>query len=442
VLHRLLDILSFCKAGSIVLTLLAASALTQWAGGFLVVATNLPDLGTMHVLSRALDLDPGPERAVTLINITDKDHTELGAPLPMEKAYLVELVERLRPLGPAAILVDYDISQETAPDDMASLRTLLSGWGEDAPLLMFPRELIPTESGEMKTVSTPFDDFFSEARPLYWTSTMFQNSEGHQLDEWTLWTTPQGSCEALLAPQLLLHLHRQFRSTDGLHEAAAHLAKADGREGCEQSPSTVRTSAEIYAGLEDRQKAPVYYVLGDDLDQGPSQDLVDLAGRSEPAFYVWSAGEVLSKGVASASIKDRVVIIGGAYAGANDRHDTPVGRMDGARILANAVSTGDRTLEAETLPPLLITVVITTLSVLSLYGFLTFKPIIFGVLGFGTLVITYASAIHLYDVSTASLVARGTIGLTAVLIGTKSFLDLLHDLVIERLGWRSLLENP
>lgn len=166
-----------------------------------------------------------------------------------------------------------------------------------------------------------------------------------------------------------------------------------------------------------------------------------MAGRSEPAFYVWSSGDVASKGVASASIKDRVVIIGGAYASANDRHETPVGRMDGARILANAVSTGNRTLEATALPAWLVDVVIATLSVLSLYGFLTFKPIVFGVLGFGTLMITYACALHLYDVSIASLVARGTIGLTAVLIGTKSFLDLLCDLAVKRRGWRSLLEN-
>lgn len=441
-LCRLLRISNVFRIGAFVAIALCISALTSSTSGFLVAATNLPDLSTLHVLSRALDLDPGPGELVTLVLINDADYAKLGAPMPMQKRYLAKLIGKLRPMAPKAILVDFDISLPTNSNDMASLDNLLSGWEDSDPLLMFPRELTPAPSSfdEVKAVPSAFDAYFSGSRPVFWMSTVFQNSENELLDEWSLWTTPKDSCEALLSPQLLLHLFPKQGGAEETRNASACLARRTDGAMCTAVSQCDDSSAVNYSALDSRRNTPVHFVLGDNLKQGPSQDFVSLNGRSSPAFYVWSSGDLLNRGLDPASIHDRVVIIGGAYAKANDRHDTPIGRMDGARVLANAISTGDRSLEAGKLSPVIVGGIIAMLSIIALVGFLLLKPIFFGLLYFAAMLAVYVIAVHTADISTSALIVRGTIGFTAISIGLESIITFFQDLSRGR-GWRSVLNE-
>ncbi|CDZ49752.1 CHASE2 domain-containing protein [Neorhizobium galegae] len=441
--RRMLKMAEAFRAGFISAAVFCALALTTSISNFLVAATNLPSPETLHILSRALHLDPGPDKPVTMVMIDEVDYAGLGEPVPMRKSHLAALIDKLRPMKPKAILVDFDISSPTASDDMALLETVLSGWSDSDPLLMFPRELTHQAkgSGEPSAMSTAFDQHFLGTRPIFWISSVFQNSEGGGLDEWNLWTTTQNSCEALLSPQLLLYLWPRQGSPVETRKAAACLASAETGGTCAVAPRCDSSANIDHEGLMNRRKAPVRFVLGDDLQKGPSQDFVTTDGKSKPAFYLWSSGDVLSRGIAAASVQDRIVIIGGAYAKAGDRHDTPIGRMDGARVLANAISTGDRMLEARHVSDFTTNALTVLLATIALVGFLNLKPIFFGLAYFASMLAVYAGALHLADANTAVTIVRGTIGLTAILIGVESVFAFVKDLLCHRLGWRAFLNN-
>ncbi|MGF6178265.1 CHASE2 domain-containing sensor protein [Ensifer sp. 4252] len=441
--RRMLKMMGGFRAGLVSAIMFFALAITTSTGDFLVAATNLPSPETLHILSRALNLDPGPEKPVTMVMIDEADYAGLGEPIPMQKRYLAALIDKLRPMKPKAILVDFDISLPTTPNDMAALETLFSEWSDSDPLLMFPREFAQqaylTEGPS--AVFTAFDRHFSGSRPIFWISSVFQNSEDGAIDEWNLWTIAQNSCEALLSPQLLLYLSPRQADPMATRQAAACLVGAEADDICTAAPRCDSNAKIDREQLLPRQKTPVHFVLGDDLRKGPSQDFVWAGGRSKPAFYVWSAGDVLGRGVAPASVEDRVVIIGGAYAKATDRHDTPIGRMDGARVLANAISTGDRMLEARHVPEVLTSALTVALATVALVGFMKLKPIFFGLAYFAGMLAVYAGALHVADANTATTIVRGTIGLTAILIGVESVFAFFKDLLYHRLGWRAFLNN-
>jgi hypothetical protein len=308
---------------------------------------------------------------------------------------------------------------------------------------MFPKEFSqqPHLPEASSAVSTAFDRYFSGSRPIFWISSVFQNSEGGALDEWNLWTTTRNSCEALLSPQLLLYLSPRQGGPMETRKAAACLAGMEAGGICAGAPQCDSSSNIDREQFLNRQKAPVHFVLGDDLRKGPSQDFVAADGKSTPAFYVWSSSDVLSRGIAPASVQDRVVIVGGAYAKAGDRHDTPIGRMDGARILANAISTGDRMLGGRHVSDFTTNILAMVLATIALVGFLKLKPIFFGLAFFAGMLAVYAGSLHLADANAAITIVRGTIGLTAVLVGGESVFTFFKDLVCRRLGWRAFLNN-
>lgn len=406
----------------------------------LVAMTNLPDGETLHVLSRALDLTPGPSRPITIVAISERDYSRFGRPLPMAKSLLVDLIEKVRGKNPNAIIVDFDISTRTSTDDTVRLQNLLASWTKVDPPLIFPRELLATENElQFSTEPTSFDGLFDPGRNLFWTNSIFQTGDSQKISAWNLWETPANTCNAILSPQLLL---QQLEKTTSIKRLEACLGAQDRGNLCKAQIGCRPEYADFGEGLLNRKTAPVHFVLSDDGLHGPSSEMIRRDdGSRTPALYTWSAGDVLDRPMADLAFTGRTVIIGGAYAQANDRHDTPVGPMEGMRVIANAIATSQPVLSAPIASASLTAAVSTALSIVGLIAFLRLKPIVFGSLYFALALAVYSVLVHAGGPDMAVSVLSHTIGLTAVLVGTESLLSLLLDLIVRRRGWHAIMND-
>ncbi len=392
-------------------------------------AAEFPSIDTVHILATAMGFGVSPKLPITLIKVDERSFEAWGRPFPMAKSRLAELIEVVRPLKPTAILVDFDFSISRSAWDTFAFNRLLASWSPDDPPLLLPAELRVSDDDQIMLTPSVLSVPASQA-PVFWTSVLFRKDADHKVREWRLWEYSCDPLEIVLSPQLIVN----SVTRGGLTEVERVRQGLTGNSGCPASDGDLPTGDMPDWLLNTVVLSPINYVFG-----RTSQPYNDVSGR--PMLSEWPAVDVLEKGLSAAAVTDRTVIIGASRADGGDNHLTPIGSMEGMRIIANAVATGPSVFgirapskfESFLLPLLLTGVGVVLLKWLKLVFF-----------GLAMLLVTtsfYALIASVYGPATAiNAIALG-IALAALFFVFESILQFIYELIVERRGWRALVNK-
>lgn len=387
----------------------------------------LPSIDSVHILATALGLGVAPTLPVTLIKVDERSFAEWGQPYPMAKARLAEVVEAIRALGPTAILVDFDFSIHRDLADTARFNRLLASWSEADPPLLLPAELVAAEDVQIRRSPGVVQDAPVGA-PVFWTSVLFRKDGDGKVREWRLWEPACDPGALLLSPQIIVSALVQ----GGPMEVSRVQQALAGQSGCAPSGATPAVAPPDW--LRDvTALSPINFVFG-----RISQPYSDASGR--PMLTEWSAVDVLEKGLAASAIANRTVIIGSSRID-DDNHLTPIGQMEGMRIIANAVATGLDVVSIRA-PSLIEGIILmllpTSLAVLMLKRL---KLVFSGVAILVTSVIFFAVAARIYGPANAIGALSWSVPLVGIFFALESALQFLSDLFIRKRGWQAFLNR-
>ena len=301
-----------------------------------------------------------------------------GEPLITPRDRLAALVRHAARGGAAAIVLDLDLSRPGGAGD-AALAAALAAWLPDdtraaprlPPLILARTFRLPPPDGPRALPgerATPFDDLVARAPGIHWGAPLFQQDADGQVRRWNLWTATCGTDgRPLVRPSIQLLLAGLL---DG--DAAQRAALAQALEGavpaeCGQAdagcaPGRAAEHGEGHAGEAADGHHPaaegktrlgarevhlrphataerVVYQIPWHLAAGESRPTVELDGRQVPVLAVRPAAAVAGAAdpASAAWLKGHVTIIGASLQDARDSYLTPIGRMPGALIVANAV---------------------------------------------------------------------------------------------------------
>lgn len=410
---------------------LLAAVAPLWMKRWVEAITENPSLDTIHAVSQGLGFLPTPHIPVTLVRIDDESFGHWHRPFPFSKAIIAGLVRAARDAKPAAILVDLDISAATTQDDAKLLTELLSNWQSGDPPLLFPRELAPNGSA----FPTVFDQYFVPGKPLYWVSVLFEERDGAKIRNGNLWEVPTGTCHALLSPQLFSYAHEKGGITM-VEYAQDYLAR--GAPGCLGRAAVAPDDAPDWLKTADKS-APIQFSF-------PKSEMamsrMTIRGSSDPALIQLSAYQFAQRPVASSALANRFVIIGNSYAANGDSHDTPIGEMEGMRVIANAVANANNALEAKSWR---IVAGVTVYSMLlgGIVAFLTaaLKALVSGPLALLVGIVIYTVCnVHLGSTAAQSVV-RNAIVIWVLVTALQSLESICRGIIVERRSWRSFLNG-
>ena len=298
----------------------------MWAVGIVasILVTTLAGLGYFQgIQGWALDLiqrvqgqqfPPG----IVVVGITDDEfNTELGGRTPVSRAYIAKIVTGLQRLGAVAVLLDFDFTSPTEPENDRALADAILAYADD--------------KGISKVIFT--DGAVKGKGPL--------------TDDRIMTRTVRGTPNMPLDPdQIVRHASLVAPSaTDGTPQAVLSLTLVARIAGYDHqqlqaaiNAGTIRlprwkdgianlTSADDEIPLKMRRLDRIRYV-------GPKGSFRTLPSASIAAF----ADRAMEPPPADRNpIRGRVVLVGGAFEASRDSFHTPKGVMYGVEVHANLV---------------------------------------------------------------------------------------------------------
>lgn len=289
-------------------------------------------LGDRDLLVRWTARFAGAGRAaipVTLIDFDAATMAALGAPERVPRAALAGLVDLLAAKPGAGALIDLDLSRPDAGGD-AALRAALARWPANAPPLALALRF--RGEGEALAASPPSVADALAGKPNLRLAASLALTDGDGVVR--RWRLDQPVCkgEATVYPSPQLVAASARRPPADLDAYLDWRARsACGKRGGE-APGWPRNPA---------REAAISYLFG------PQDDAAGLF-RRVPARSLFDAqGVALAPAkVADALFAGRFVIVGASHDDAFDAHMTPLGRMPGAVVAANAVAGAPAILDA------------------------------------------------------------------------------------------------
>lgn len=300
-------------------------------------------LGDRDLLVRWTARFAGAGRAaipVTLIDFDAATMAALGAPERVPRAALAGLVDLLAAKPGAGALIDLDLSRPDGEGD-AALRAALARWPASAPPLALALRF--RGEGEALAAAPPSVAEALAGKPNLRLAASLALTDGDGVVR--RWRLDQPVCkgEATVYPSPQLVAASARRAPADLD---AYLAWRT-REACakrgSEAPTLPRDPA-LKAPVWPRnpaREAAISYLFG------PQDDAAGLF-RRVPARSLFDAqGVALAPArVADALFSGRFVIVGASHDDAFDAHMTPLGRMPGAVVAANAVAGAPAILDA------------------------------------------------------------------------------------------------
>ncbi len=321
---------------------------------------------------------PAGARPIAFIDIDEASWRNWGEPLITPRDRLAALVRHAADGGAAAIVLDMDLSRPGGAGD-AALATALAAWLPDAtgaapalpPLILARTFRLPPPDGPHSLPeerATPFDDLAARAPGVHWGAPLFQQDADGQVRRWNLWTATCGtdgvplvraSIQLLLAGLLdgdATQRAALTRALEGVVPAdcgqadagsapgrAAEHREGHGEEAADghhpaAAGKTRLGAREVHLRPQATAERVVYQIPWH-LAEGESRPTVEHDGRAVPVLAVRPAAAVAgaTDPASAAWLKGHVAIIGASFQEARDSYMTPIGRMPGALIVANAV---------------------------------------------------------------------------------------------------------
>jgi CHASE2 domain-containing sensor protein len=296
------------------------------------------------------------------IDIDDASWAEWKFPLITPRDKIAELIDHAAASKPALIFLDIDLSwpSNDARGD-GTLTKLIKGYGDNKPPLLLIRPLVESRSAnpeplprtrntvlEADASSVPEKARSNFSKAVKWVSSEFEKDDDGSVRRWRLYEIvcdPVGlpavlpSLQLSAALQVLLH-GDELKIASALKAADVQIPAGCSAPPRSTEPVTFQDAAPpIASGLDDFGDRIIYTIgwdhaaatLGPQIEQSGGPILPLVAVRPARAVLKLPAGQPIE------GLKDRIVVIGGSYAGSGDWHKTPIGPMPGALIAINAM---------------------------------------------------------------------------------------------------------
>jgi len=414
---------------------LIAAVAPFWLKEVVDSITDNPSLDKIHAVSQGLGLLSMPSIPVTLVLIDDQSFEAWHRPFPIKKKIIADLIAKARTTKPRAILVDLDISADSG-DDAEALHQILESWGSTDPPLLFPRELsLDTSGNSLPVAPTDFEQHFKAGKPLFWVNVLFDVGDGGKIRNWNLWEVPKGGCEAVLSPALLAYAYK----SGGMAMAETAQKYLGARYGQDCEEKHLQDGVTVPAWLSEADKSSPIQFSFPRTDSAMSAVMVE--DGKVPALVQLSAFQFAQRPVASSAMSDRFVIIGNSYDSNGDFHDTPIGEMEGMRVIANAVANSTKAIKAAEYSTKL-AVVLSSMFLGGLVAFatFTFKPLISAPVALLVGIAVYTVCNINLGPAAAQSVAEYAVVIWALVIALESVESICRGFLKGR-GWRSFLNG-
>jgi CHASE2 domain-containing sensor protein len=291
--------------------------------------------------------NPSPRFA--FIDIDDATWFAWGAPLVTPRGKVATLIERTASAKPAMIVVDIDLAWRDGADggdgqlsaSEAELARVLAAWPPDAPPLLLVRSLLPHPPPSLPALRpTAFDA--AAAKPnLHWALPSFERDADGKLRRWLLVTPYCTAGKPGILPSLQLAAAWIWWTRPGnespLERAlgGAVPASCDGREAAARLSFTAPDGPQVVIDGAETASRVIYAVRWEKGKAGLGPR--DVGGGFKIAVRSAQAVERIPAGGGIPGIEGAIAIIGGSFDESGDLHETPIGVMPGAIVLANAI---------------------------------------------------------------------------------------------------------
>jgi len=275
---------------------------------------------------------------VTLIDVDAEAMAIYGAPDRIPRGLIAGLLDLAREKKAAGVFVDVDLSKP-GPDPLAeaALRARLADWPADAPpvaLALRFRAEGPTQA--LAAQPMVFADAVAGRADIRAAASLALTDGDGVARRWTLSQTDCAAGRAYPSPQLLAFAAAQRAPGAALDAYLGWRARAACGKDAGPRPDWPRNPAEtanisfLFDGAAGGLAPEVRGVDGREtalFRRIPARSLIDAKGAPLPPASV--SGEPFA---------GRFVIVGASHGESHDLHMTPLGRMPGAVVVANAVA--------------------------------------------------------------------------------------------------------
>lgn len=440
------------RAATVVI--IAIAMVLMLAGGGKTLVQSFDSLGkTDRLAAISLIMSGVPEDAlpVTFLDIDDATRIAWKAEGSTPHPALAELIRLASANRASAVLVDFDLSAElpgTPPDP--NLSGVLRGYAAEAPLLMLVRRINFTRGNAAEgqetrhasgSAATPYDGDVEGKPNIMWVSALNQPGGDGQVRRVRLWQVVCDGASGTVFPSAALAVRARLAEGGARRDALTEFLETRAAVECGRA-----TMPEPQWPKAAAQDSMLPYVFGDS-GTAPARLRVKQDGRAlvllrriSAARLVRQTGDVMEPAgeVDADPFEGRVVVIGASYTGNGDVHDTPLGAMPGALVIANSIVQSKTMVETRPISA-------SVINLLSLLMFLVFAILARYLVPVAALVgIFLVSLAGLFAVSRIAGFESGVSMLGAALSGFAVFklVDMLARIALDvpKRRWRAILK--
>jgi CHASE2 domain-containing sensor protein len=386
---------------------------------------------------------------VTLIDVDAEAMAVYGAPDRAPRRLVAGLIDLAREKGAAGVFLDLDTARPAAdPADDAALARVFADWPEQGPPLAVAIRFRGTgagagadQSGDGGLVAQPtvFAAALAQRASIVPAASLATADSDGVVRRWRLTQAVCGKdgARAYPSPQLVALLAKDGRARGDLdaflnwRAQAACGGLAGPRPAWPANPAQDANISYLFSGapaapveaatLPDGRETPVFRRI-------PARSLIDAKGAT------LSAG-----GVSDEPFAGRFVVIGASHAETFDDHLTPIGRLPGAIIVANAVAGAPAILGARMVGPFAKTLVALALFALLATATTRLRGSVAGVVAMVATLTVLPFLGRIFAPSTALEIVATALAMLAAFAALEALLDILSGWR-GGLGWRALLK--
>lgn len=283
-----------------------------------------------------------------VLDIDEATYQAWGEPLMTPRDKLLQLIKMATDTEKQAkiVMIDVELSYRTDrsqpldhPNNQAdkALYDFFENYAETCKgnencpypyifLTRLSRPSLETNRPYREQVTSFLDPVVTPEHRIYWAATLFDLESDQVMRRWHLW---QATCRGDMATVLpSMQLLAKAVHDNSLPRKLAELAqyKPDCR---------IRGNFEINHSEEARLNSRILYRIPWSLQDNEKLPMVN-GHTILDSVSVKTLTEDTAKTVDASFFKDRIVIIGGSYEASRDIYATPLGKMPGSWVLANA----------------------------------------------------------------------------------------------------------
>jgi CHASE2 domain-containing sensor protein len=315
--------------------------------------------------------DPLDARPITVLDIDEQTWSAWGPHPYVPRDKLLELIRYAAAGRPEMIIVDVELLWQG--EGSQKLLDYLRSYGKSMPPLILTEgpdvDAVPAPDGQSGLVASfqnviKTDGDIAANPNIHWASPLFASGSDMMVRYWELWhpdcnaQPPRAVPSVQLLALALTSDHPQPAAKLTLDDTLTAMVGDGSRmgEACRGDPNgrkdkpidlgnhRINLGAGYWLGgvPHELRERVLYTFTGQEM---PGKMQIHRQGSEEtvPLFIRLSAKPVsdspTSTPPSSSPIKGRIVIIGGSFEEAHDEYPTPVGKMPGEIILANAINT-------------------------------------------------------------------------------------------------------